>query len=179
MIVKNYAGQMYDQLASLPGGFDEALQFIITSADAGDENCLKFLQYLLEPVGEQAETLEEVCKLAGVDPFIVASVAVSRFEQDRVLRARIQAALRVDAIVQAAVNSALMPQGVADRKLLLTASGFLVEGSKAPTVVVDNRKVEVALPSLEDTLRLLDKAKPALLPAVDGEVVNVQPKDNQ
>lgn len=184
--MKQYLGGLYDQLSALPGGVQEALSFLVISADAGDESSLAFLGTLFSDEGESADSLEEVCKLAKVDPFTIASTVVTRFEQDRVLRARIKAAAAMHDIVEMSVSVARTGPGFNDRKLLMQAGGFAVEAPKAPTVVVDNRKVELAMPSLEETLRMLDTAKAKALPAaavdghyVSGEIIHVQPEDHQ
>jgi hypothetical protein len=130
-------------------------------AGEGDPTAARFVDAWgsLSPSGQQEkEAADALCKQLGLNPLELLRAAAEATLRFSVSVARIRAAQALPSVVQRSIETALTPEGSADRKMLFQHSGFLPmpKGSQIAVAVTQNAHAtveSVALPRPEETIR--------------------------
>lgn len=178
-------------ISRIPGGWEFVLDCLRASSDATARQFLKYYDDPTLPLYVRAHLpVEAFCLLASITPEALLTTIVVSAQVNGTQMSRLVAAVHFPRVVQASIDQAVLPEGIADRELQMKHAGFLPapKGSQVSVNVNASANAQSATlaPSPEDSIRRLqdqfsegrrtihaaENTAAAMLPeSIDAEVV--------
>ncbi len=175
----------------IPGGWEFVLDCLRASSDPVARQFLKYYDDPTLPLYVRAHLpVEAFCLLASITPEALLTSIVVSAQINGTQMSRLVAAIHFPKVVQASIDEAIKPEGIADRELQMKHAGFLPapKGSQVSVNVNSSASIQQATlaPSPEDSIRRLQDqfsesrrsvhaaenvAAAQLLETIDAEVV--------
>lgn len=147
-------------ISRIPGGWEFVLDCLRASSDPVSRQFLKYYDDPTLPLYVRAHLpVEAFCLLASITPEALLTAIVVQAQIQGTQMSRLAAAVHFPKVVQASIDEAIKPEGIADRELQMKHAGFLPapKGSQVSVNVSNTASVQQATlaPSPEDSIRRL------------------------
>lgn len=147
-------------IASIPGSFEFVLKCLRASSEPNARLFLKYYDDPAMPLYVRAQLpVEAFCIVAGIDISQFMHTILVSVQIFGVTLGNLTAAINLPRVVQASVDEAVKPEGLADREMQLKHAGFLPmpKGSQVSVSVnaTANAQQATIAPSPEDSIRRL------------------------